>query len=157
MSTATISRPAWWRAPFAASTWRRVLYVLLALPVGIAALALTVIGRPASAGRQQRRLASRLLGVAFDGAPARGASHALASLPLNLAALVVAGYLWLGVILNLFYPIRLEGAESGWGGSTLAGRWAVHALGGVAFLYVATWVTRGLTALQGRLARRLLG
>jgi hypothetical protein len=33
----------------------------------------------------------------------------------------------------------------------------VHAAGGLAFLFAAPWIVRGVTALQGRLLRRLLG
>jgi hypothetical protein len=40
-----------------------------------------------------------------------------------------------------------------WGGPTLAGAWAVHALGGIAFLLLVPWVLRGHVALW----RRLMG
>jgi len=45
-----------------------------------------------------------------------------------------------------------------WGGPTLAGAWAAHAgLALVTIFPVLAWAIRGLTRLQGRLARALLG
>jgi hypothetical protein len=47
--------------------------------------------------------------------------------------------------------------SNAWGGPTLAGAWAVHGTAGLAFLLLAPWIVKGATALQGRLARRMLG
>ncbi len=159
MPSQTVNRTAWWQAPLVADTWRRTLYILLAVPVSLAALGLALVGRAAAAARLQRRLADRLLEPRLDGdtAVGRPIRHALASLPLNLAALVVTGYLWVGVPMNLLYPLRPGSESTDWGGPSLAGRWAVHALGGLVMLYAVCWAVRGLTRLQARLVRRYLG
>jgi hypothetical protein len=87
-------------------------------------------------------------------------AHALLSLPLDLASLALLGYLCLGVLLNLAYPLRpgtLDTYQHSWGGPTLAGAWAVHAAGGLVFLLVTPWAVRATTRLQGGLVQRLLG
>jgi hypothetical protein len=154
-----------WRLPFTADTWRRTAYVLLALPVGVVAAPVALLGGHRAAARWQRGLARRLLPAAAAAPASRGGAgraiaHALLSLPLNLASAVVVAYVWTLVLMNLAYPLRPglgEGYQDAWGGPTLAGAWAVHAAGGLALLFAATWIVRGATALQGRLLRRLLG
>ncbi|MCX5532710.1 hypothetical protein OG785_19375 [Streptomyces sp. NBC_00006] len=152
------------REPFRAATWRRVAYLLLALPVGVLCVPLALVGGPA--GRVQRGLARRLLGLQIA-EPAhtgpRALAHAVISLPLNLIAAVLTGYGWSTVPLNFGWPLRplisLGDADPthAWGGPTLAGVWGLHALGGLGFLLLMPWIGRGLTALQGRLAACLLG
>ncbi|MFJ1708828.1 hypothetical protein [Kitasatospora sp. NPDC088346] len=151
--------------PFRRDTWRRVGYLLLALPVGLLAVPLALLGGPA--GRLQRGLVARLLGRRIE-EPAGGRlaalAHAVLALPLDAVALVTTVYGWSLVPLNLGWPLRpLLGMGTGdyaedWGGPTFAGAWALHALGGgVGFLLLMPWIGRGLTALQARLAVGLLG
>jgi hypothetical protein len=159
------SRVQWWRLPFSADTWRRTLYVLLALPVGLVSVPLALLGRYQVAARLQRGLARKYLALDID-EPAlreragRVLAHAVLSLPLNLASLTLTLYLWLLVPANLAYPLRpgtMDSYQHTWGGPTLAGAWAVHGAGGVVFLFVTPWIVKAVTSLQGRLARRLLG
>ncbi|MFG2720949.1 sensor domain-containing protein [Streptomyces sp. NPDC048416] len=151
------------REPFRAGTWLRFAHLLLALPVGILCLPIALVGGPA--GRIQRGLARRLLGVEVA-APGRtvrtgllALAHAIVSVPLNLIALTVSGYFWTVVVMNLGYPLRPGGDPSqAWGGPTMAGAWAVHGIGGgVPFLLVTPWVIRGFTLIQARLVRGFLG
>lgn len=171
--TETAPHPAvrrrWWvvalREPFLAATWRRVAYLLLALPVSLLCVPLALAGGPA--GRVQRGLARRLLGLDIPAPPRTGAfalAHAVLSLPLNLIAAMVTVYGWSLVPLNFGWPLRpvlgmgTADPSQDWGGPTFAGAWAVHAVGGgVTFLLLMPWLGRGLTALQGRLAAALLG
>ncbi|MET9362619.1 hypothetical protein ABZX93_17130 [Streptomyces sp. NPDC006632] len=149
--------------PFRAATWLRFAYLVLAVPVGVLCLPLALVGGPA--GRIQRGLARRFLGVeAAD--PGRGArtgllavAHAVIGLPLNLMALTVSGYFWTVVVINLAYPLRPDGDPSqAWGGPTMAGAWAVHGIGGgVSFLLITPWVMRGFTVIQARLVKGFLG
>jgi hypothetical protein len=160
-------RVPWWRAPFSPDTRRRTLYALLALPVGVACVPLALLGGTATAARLQRGLGRRLLALPVAAPPRRAgigaAAHALLSLPLNLVAFALTGYLWLVVLANLAYPARPwfglgDGAyQDSWGGPSLAGAWAVHAAGGLLFLFLLPWVVRTLTAAQGRLLHGLLG
>lgn len=95
------------RAPFTADTWKRVGYIALALPVGILCVPIALVGGPA--GRIQRVLAERLLGVDADGPERTGPlalAHALISLPINLVALTVTFYFWTVVAINLGFPLR---------------------------------------------------
>jgi hypothetical protein len=147
------------REPFRALTWRRFAYIVLALPVGVLCIPLALVGGPA--GRIQRALAQRLLGVQVE-APERSGPltlvHAVISTPLNLVAAMFSGLFWFVVAINLGYPLRPDNDTSdSWGGPTMAGAWAVHAVGGLGFLLVAPWVIKGFTALQGRLVRGFLG
>jgi Putative sensor len=155
-------RTPWWRMPFSADTWRRTLYALLALPVGIVSVPVSILGGSPAAARLQRALAGRLLGTrlgqpGYRRVDARVVGHALLSLPLNAAAWVLTAYLWTLVVANLAYPLRPDSDDlsNAWGGPSLAGAWAVHGAAGLALLFVVPWVVHGLTAMQGRLARML--
>lgn len=155
---------AWLRAPFTADTWRRTGYALIALPIGLVSVPLALVGGPA--GRLQRRVARSLLRLEV-GEPARtgvrALVHAVLAIPLNFLVLLITGYGWSLVLLNLAYPARPliglgVGGAGAWGGPTLAGAWAFHALtGGLGFLLVMPWIVKGLTWIQGRLVRGLLG
>ena len=142
------------REPFRAATWRRLAYLLLALPVGLLCVPIALVGGPA--GRIQGGLARRLLGVEVERPAVRGPrtlALALVSSPLNLIAVTVACYFWLIVVINIGYPLRAgNDYADAWGGPSLAGAWAFHAVfGGLAFLLLTPWVMRGFTALQARL------
>jgi hypothetical protein len=155
---------AWLRAPFSVDTWRRTTYAMVALPVGLVGVPLALVGGPA--GRLQRRVARSLLRLEVD-EPARTGPralvHAVLATPLNVLVMLITGYGWSLALLNLAYPARpLVGLGAGggdaWGGPSLAGAWAFHALtGGLGFLLVMPWVVRGLTWVQGGLVRGLLG
>ena len=100
------------RLPFSADTWRRTFHVLLALPVSLVSVPLVSLGRSQAAARLQRGLARRYLALRIDEpAPREGAgrvlAHTVLSLPLNLASLALTLCLWLLVLANLGYPLRL--------------------------------------------------
>jgi hypothetical protein len=125
------------REPFLAATWKRVAHLLLAVPVGILCVPLALVSGPA--GRIQRGLARRLLGLEVEEPERTGPlalAHAVISLPLNVAAVTVTVYFWTLVPLNLGRPLRevlglgTADPEKDWGGPTFAGAWAVHAIGG---------------------------
>jgi hypothetical protein len=135
----------WWKLPLSGEPYRCTLFLLLSLPL--------VIWSLVDGGAVQRKMAAALLGRSSALSRWRG----LAATPLDLVTLAVAGYLWLGVVLNLAYPARpllgMNGDYSdAWGGPTLAGAWAVHALGGVALWLLVAWVLRGYAALWRRVA-----
>lgn len=139
---------AWWRTPFTADPWRRTAYVVLAPVAAVVAIA--------DGGRLQRRLAGALLERGVRPGRLRG----IAALPLAFVSLVITGYGWSLVALNLGYPVRwligMGGSyEHAWGGPTFAGVWAFHAVfGGLTFLFLMPWFLRGLTALHVRVLGR---
>jgi hypothetical protein len=142
---------------------RRALYPLVALPLALASLALLLVGRHRAASAVQLGLLRRLLGRRFA-PPSVGelVAYLLLILPGDAVALVVAGYLWLLVPVNLGYPLRpdttAESVRDAWGGPTLAGAWAVHAVGAVLiFVLVGLPILNGVAWLQGLLAKRMLG
>lgn len=145
---------------FGADSRRRVGYATVCAPVAVAALALTLVGRPRRAAALQQRVAARLLGSPAGERTSRPGSvaYALVTLPLGMLGLGLALLLVPNTIRNLLYGVFPEGDYShAWGGPTLAGAWAVHAAGGLALVPVLIWLVRGLTALQRRLAGALLG
>ncbi|GHH55926.1 sensor domain-containing protein [Streptomyces candidus] len=153
-----------WRAvlwePFRVRTWRRMLYLLLAFLVGLLCLPLALVGGPV--GRVQLVLQRRLLREEFEvreRAGVLGVAHAVLGLPVHLVALVVTYFFWFLAAINLGYPLRPgNDPTDSWGGPTMAGAWAFHALtGGVGFFLLAPWVAKGFTVLQTRLAAGLLG
>lgn len=138
-----LARMRWWRLPFSGEPYQRTLFLLLSVPLAVWALV--------DRGAAQRRAAGALLGAE----PALSRLRVLAAVPLDLVTLVVAGYCWTGVLLNVVYPIRpllgMDGEyRDAWGGPTLAGVWAVHALGGLGFWLLVPWVLRGYAALWRR-------
>lgn len=155
-----------WRAvlrePFRAETWRRVAYLFLALPVGLLCIPLALVGGPV--GRIQFWLARRVLGVDPGTDPREraglpGVVHAVVGAPLALVSATVVLYGWFIVVLNFGFPLRVDNDPTqSWGGPTMAGAWAVHAVGGgVTFLFLTPWIAKGFCALQVRLAAGLLG
>jgi len=151
--------------PFSAATWRRTFYILLAPPVSIVSVSLLLLGGHRAAASLQRGLAHKYLALRIDG-PAhrdtagRVVAHAVLSLPLNLVSLALTAYLWSLVPANFAFPLRpgtMDSYQHSWGGPTLAGAWAVHAVGGLVFLFATPWIVKAITWLQGRFARRLLG
>lgn len=148
------------RTTFGTAAWRRVGYAAVSAPVGLAALALTLIGQPGRAGRLQHRVARALLGGPVSARPhlTGTLAYALLSIPLGVVGLWLAFLLVPNTIRNLLYGFVVgDGYRDAWGGPTLAGAWAVHAALVLALLPVGLWLVRGLTALQRRLADGLLG
>lgn len=149
---APITRPAGWAGrlnlPFSAVAWRRTLYVALVGPAAIIAVA--------DGGHLQQRLAAGLLGRTVRATRLRG----LLGLPLYLPFLVLVGYGWWTVAMNLAYPLRplfgIPGYDpNSWGGPSYSGVWAFHAfLGGVPIALVMPWIVRGLSVVQARLLGR---
>ncbi|MFE2421191.1 hypothetical protein [Streptomyces hokutonensis] len=145
------------REPFTAATWRRTAYAVLAFPVGLVCVPLSLLGAPTA--RWQRGLVHRFLGADIPGTARRGGlRHALLATPLNLLTTFITVYGWAIVPMNLGWPLRAGDDYAGaWGGPTFAGAWAFHAiLGGIGFLLLTPWLVRGLTAVQVRVARSLL-
>ncbi|MGW5666506.1 hypothetical protein [Micromonospora sp. NPDC003776] len=119
---------------------------MLSVPLGLWALV--------DGGEAQRTVGSALL----RREPRRSRLNGLAAVPVDVVALAVVGYCWIGVVVNLAYPARSLFGMSGeyrdsWGGPTLAGAWAVHALAGIAFWLLVPWILRGYVAVW----RRLMG
>ena len=141
-------RAVWWKLPFTAEPWRRTLFVVLAVPAALAAVS--------DGGRLQKRLALRRLSREVSAVRWRG----LLALPVHLLALVITGYGWSIVALNIAYPVRWLIGMGGpyadaWGGPTFAGAWAFHAtFGGLTFLFAMPWILRGVTEVQVRLLGR---
>jgi hypothetical protein len=161
--SAPVRRVPWWAMPFRSATWRRTLYALLALPVGVVCLPLAVLGGSPAAARLQEGLAGRLLAVRLERprlrrVDGRVIGHALLSLPLNALSWALTVAIWVLALVNIAYPLRPDSDDlsNAWGGPSLAGAWAVHGTAGLAFLLAAPWIVIGVTALQGRLVRRML-
>ncbi|GAA0385561.1 hypothetical protein GCM10009530_40610 [Microbispora corallina] len=135
----------WWKLPLSGAPYRHTLFLLLSLPLAVWSLF--------DHGTAQRRAAALLLAHPTPFSRVRG----LAAVPLDAVSLMVVGYCWLGVLVNVVYPVRPLFGMSGeyrdsWGGPTLAGAWAVHALAGIAFWLLIPWLLRGYVALWRRMA-----
>jgi hypothetical protein len=141
---------------------RRAVYALAALPVALCCLGLIVIGRGGAAVSVRLR-SLRLAGLTISAAPTTGrlTSHVVLSLPIDVVAFAVAGYVWLLLPMNLLYPVRLavydESPVGSWGGPTMAGAWAVHAAGGLLiFIVIGLPLIAGLVQVQSWVAERTL-
>ena len=158
------SRQPWWTLPFSSGTWRGMLFIILAVPVSLACVPLALSGRYQVAARLQSGIASRFLALREPVArlaAGRVIAHTVLSVPLSMVSLTLTAYLWSLVVANLAYPLRpgtMESYQDSWGGPTLAGAWAVHAVGGgLTALFLTPWVVRAVIWVHGRLARHLLG
>src|SRR5215831_3921613 len=88
---------AWWRVGFSVWGWSQLIYTFLALPINLAALLVSVIGRPSAGFGWQLVVARDLLPLAFpDDAPTsklRAFAYSLLTLPLNAVAFAVSVYI----------------------------------------------------------------
>ncbi|MFI8914851.1 hypothetical protein ACIGW4_24945 [Streptomyces sp. NPDC053513] len=141
---------------------RRTLHTaaraFLALPVGLAAVALTLTGQPGRAARLRARLTG---GAGWTGGRVLG--RAVLGLPLDAAAFVLIGYALFNSVRNFGYPIWYLDTDyhQAWGGPTMAGVWAVHGLGWLLCLAVllhwpVRWLATGQRALDRRLTHQLV-
>jgi hypothetical protein len=153
-----------WSWTFGAAMWRSLLYGLLSLPAGIAALLLALVGGHGAAGRLQSGLAGRWLDLSLT--PPHGRHswgrvviHALLTAMIGLVCWVLVALAGPNTVRNvLLYPITDgDDVARAWGGPSVAGAWAVHAALALLILPVELGMLRGLTILQGRLTARLLG
>ena len=149
------------RGPFTAANWRRCAYLAAVVPAGAWGAIMAMRGRPDDAIALHARLSSKLLGRTLfiargSAGPGRVAFYGLATIPMNLLFLLAAAYVWSIVPMNLAFPLRSGDLSTSWGGPSLAGAWAVHALGGVAFLFIAPAVVQVLTNLQSRFQLKML-
>ncbi|MFE3204568.1 hypothetical protein [Embleya sp. NPDC059237] len=149
---------------------RRSAYAFLALPLGLIGIVLTLGGSSSRAARLQLAAARRFLDPHTGGGRHRGAvtdrgaapgavrvlRHAVLDTALGVPMLILAAYAYGNTIRNLTYPIWYGDTDyhDAWGGPSLAGVWAVHAIGGLAFLAVCLCLIQGLTTLRAAGARR---
>ncbi|CUM39335.1 hypothetical protein H4W23_23160 [Streptomyces gardneri] len=142
-------------------TVRTSTRAFLALPGSLAAVALTLTGRPDRAARVRERLAGAAVADTAAGGwtPGRVLGRAVLGLPLDAAAFVLVGYALFNSVRNLGYPIWYLDTDyrQAWGGPTMAGVWAVHAFGWLLCLAVllhwpVRWLARGQAALDRRLS-----
>ncbi|GAA0624128.1 hypothetical protein HPO96_33900 [Kribbella sandramycini] len=82
-----------------------------------------------------------------------------AGLVLGLMAWFFLALMAIAVLRGPFYGLVERGpyGPGTWGGPTMAGAWAVHALVSVPIIVVLAFVLRGITGLYGALLRRLDG
>lgn len=137
-----------------ARTVRTAARAFLALPCGVAAVALTLTGQRDRAARVRNRAADGRSGGWTGG---RVLARAALGLPLDAAAFALVGYALFNTVRNLGYPIWYLDTDyhQAWGGPTMAGVWAVHAVGWLLCLAVllhwpVRWLARGQAALDRR-------
>ncbi|MBD0693494.1 hypothetical protein [Streptomyces sp. CBMA123] len=155
------AKAGWLRASY---DWRSSAYAVAALPVGLVAVPLALLGGSRVAYRLQRGLAVRLLDARIAeparGRPARVVSHGVLALPLQLLVGLLTAALWADFLARgVCYPLAVWGRDvsQAWGGPTLVGAWAAHFAVGVLTLAILLPVFRVLVVAQRRLAVRLLG
>ena len=145
-----------WRKPFTIDTWRRTAYLLAVGPLAVALVGAVIRWPrrgPALLGRLAEALGVVPRGAAVEPVPSwRVVAHALINIPVGAVSLVATAYGWALVGLNVAYPIRSgNDLSDAWGGPSLAGAWAVHAAGGLVFLFLVPWMIDGLTVVHRRL------
>ena len=130
---------------------RSVLHCALLLPMAVAALIATLVGRSRSAAGWWLRLRGRPEPVGRPGALVV-AGHAVLSLVLGAVALVPFGLLAAFVFRGVLYGWVDPGPyDTSWGGPTRAGAWAAHFLIGLPLAAAAVLVLAGLSVVHDRL------
>jgi hypothetical protein len=129
--------------------WRRALRALGLLPVSLASIVAAPCGRLRWAAGVHARLTGR------RAAPPSGRTLAASVLgvPLGLAAWVVGLLVGPNTVRNvLLYGLTDgDGTEHAWGGPSLAGAWAVHAVLAFAFLPIGVALLGAIARLHARL------
>jgi hypothetical protein len=124
------------------------------------ALAAPMLGAGPVAGRLRmpRRLLGAGIGLRRNALPLRVLGHSMLSGAVGVVTYFLVFLAIVAAVRGIAYPlIAADNLENSWGGPTLAGAWAVHALLGLALLPVWLLVLAGMGALQMRLTRQLLG
>ncbi|WP_040778779.1 hypothetical protein [Nocardia pneumoniae] len=135
-------------------SWLRALlryagYALWALPLAIRRI-------PTRLRVPRRMLGESVLPHKFS--VARSVSHSVLSGAVGLLCWFLAFLAVVAAIRGICYPLfAADNLGGSWGGPSLAGAWAVHAVLGVGLLPVWLLVLAGLGAFQVRLTRGLLG
>lgn len=127
---------------------RSAYYAVLALPVAFAPTGV------------RARVTRRTLRIPFaSNSPGwfRAAAHTALAAAIGLVAWFAVFLALVAAVRGIAYPLVAAGDyEHSWGGPTLAGAWAVHALLGVGMLPLWFLLLAGIGMLQRQLARRLL-
>lgn len=100
-----------WTTAYAPSTWRRFGYAVVALPLHVVCVAVTLVGGAGTADRWQRRTARTVVGADVEPAGRRPAGprvvvRSLLSLPILAAAWLLLDYAISNVPGNVLYPVR---------------------------------------------------
>jgi hypothetical protein len=131
------------------SLLRWAAYALVAPIIGIGPVA------------SRLRVPRRMLGIFIaprDALAVRAIVHSVLAGVVGLLTWFLAFLATVAAVRGTFYPlIAADDLEHSWGGPTLAGAWAVHALLGIGLLPAWGLLLAGLGAVQVRLTRRLLG
>lgn len=109
--------------------------------------------------RQHRMQAGDDVGPTVGrGGGVRVLAYVLMSLVLWIPAVVLLGAFVLALLRGLLYGLVVDGPyTNAWGGPTLAGAWAMHALAALPLLTTIALGVIGLAALHAGVSRRLIG
>ncbi|MFI1916679.1 hypothetical protein [Nocardia sp. NPDC020380] len=124
-------------------------YALLALPDAFAPTGVRA--------RVTRRVFRSRFELQEPGA-GRAAAHSILAAAVGLIAWFAVFLAALAAVRGVLYPVvAAHEYQNSWGGPTLAGAWAVHAVLAVGLLPLWWFLVAGLGVLQLRLTQRLLG
>lgn len=132
--------------------WQGVLFGLAAFPTLVTSAILGLVGQRARAAAVVAWIRRRWLDEESSAPSIASSWRRWAALPISLIVLIATLYLLTGIVINFCYPLRPDSQPTDWGGPSLAGRWAVHAAGGVLFAVATPLICDQLRTL----ARRVL-
>ena len=145
-----------WKAPFTESGWRRLIFALLGLPLGLVEFLGAVFGAQKTAAKLEQWRLRRYLGITL--ATQRLAKkYYLLCLPIGLFQ-ALAGYLAIFTVWRA--GLQVVGAFdpnfciNAWGGPTYLGASGAHWMDAFIIFYSCIAVIRSVSAWQGRLALR---
>jgi hypothetical protein len=151
-----------WRAPFTEDGWRRLLFALLALPVGILEFVCSLASAMPIALKIERWRLNRLLRIQVSPTNSnRGAArrYFFIGLPIGLL-LGVGGYVAIFTVwragLQVLGALDPNFCVNAWGGPSCLGASLAHWMDAFIIFYASIVVVRLVSSWQGKLAERLL-
>jgi hypothetical protein len=152
-----------WRAPFTDDGWRRLLFSLLALPVGILEFVCSLAGAMPIALKIERWRLNRFLRIWVSPTISnRGAArrYFFIGLPLDLL-LGVGGYVAIFTVwragVQVLGQLDPNFCVNAWGGPSCLGASLAHWMDAFIIFYASIVVVRLVSSWQGNIAERLLG
>jgi hypothetical protein len=126
------------------AAWRIVFFGLCSFPAFLSSGLLRLVG-------QRERADVVAAWIRRQWLAAESARRIWVALPVSLFVSAITSYLLTGIAINVAYPLRSDQLPTDWGGPSLAGRWAVHAIGGLVFGLVTPMISVRLRNISRRM------
>ena len=133
-----------------ATAWQTVFFGLCSFPAFLTSGLLRLGGQGRTAHAVARWIYWRWLAAEPAERFFSSSWRTWAAVAVTLPVFAIIAYLLSGIVINLAYPLRPDVLPTDWGGPSLAGRWTVHAVGGLVFAMITPLISIGLRNVSRR-------